>query len=96
MHGLRSCVGRTGRAALPLWLYQRARQHPAPEGTHRCRECVNKPMFTMRLGTAMQGTHLKDRDWAIGIYLYTSTVKGISFMHLHSNKMLPCLCTRWC
>lgn len=51
--------------------------------THRCRECVSKPMFTVRLGTVMQGTHLKYREWAIGIYLYTTNIKGISSIHLH-------------
>ena len=51
--------------------------------THRCRECVNKPMFTMGVGTVMQGTHLKYREWAIGIYLYTTNIKGISSMQLH-------------
>ena len=51
--------------------------------THRCRECTNKPMFTMGVGTVMEGTHLKDREWAIGIYLYTTNIKGISSMQLH-------------
>ncbi|MYG37689.1 MAG: IS1595 family transposase [Synechococcus sp. SB0676_bin_10] len=51
--------------------------------THRCRECTNKPMFTMGVGTVMQGTHLKYREWAMGIYLYTINIKGISSMQLH-------------
>ena len=50
--------------------------------THRCRECANKPMFTVRSGMVMQGTHLKYQDWAIGIYLYTTNINGISSMHL--------------
>ena len=40
-------------------------------------------MFTMGVGTVMQGTHLKYREWAIGIYLYTTNIKGISSMQLH-------------
>ena len=51
--------------------------------THRCRECPHKPMFTLRVGTVMQGTHLKYREWAIGIYLYTNNIKRISSIQLH-------------
>ena len=40
-------------------------------------------MFTMGVGTVMQGTHLKYREWVIGIYLYTTNIKGISSMQLH-------------
>ena len=40
-------------------------------------------MFTVRLGTVMQGRHLKYREWAICIYLYTTNIKGISSMQLH-------------
>ena len=49
---------------------------------HRCQECRHKPMFTLRVGTVMQGTHLKYWEWAIGIYLYTTNIKGISSMQL--------------
>ena len=51
--------------------------------THRCRECPNKPMFTVRVGTIMHGSHIKYREWAIGLYLYTTNLKGISSMRLH-------------
>ena len=54
-----------------------------PSQSHRCRECPHKPMFTMRVGTVMEGTHLKYREWAIGIYLYTTNIKGISSIQLH-------------
>ena len=51
--------------------------------THRCRECEGRPMFTLRMGTVMEGTKLKYRVWAIGIYLYTTNIKGVSSMRLH-------------
>ncbi|MDE2737967.1 MAG: IS1595 family transposase, partial [Paracoccaceae bacterium] len=51
--------------------------------THRCRDCPNRPMFTVKVGTIMEGSKLKFRVWAIGLYLYTTNIKGISSMRLH-------------
>ena len=51
--------------------------------THRCRDCPNRAMFTLRMGTVMEGTKIKYRVWAIGIYLFTTNIKGISSMRLH-------------
>ncbi len=51
--------------------------------THRCRDCEGKPMFTVRTGTVMEGSKLKYRAWAVGIYLFTVNLKGISSMQLH-------------
>ena len=51
--------------------------------THRCRDCEHRPMFTLRTGSVMEGTKLKYRVWAIGIYLFTTNLKGISSMKLH-------------
>ena len=51
--------------------------------THRCRDCANKPMFTVRVGTIMHRSHLSHQEWAIGLYLYTSNIKGVSSMRLH-------------
>ena len=51
--------------------------------THRCRECEGKPMFTLRTGTVMEGSKLKYRIWAVGIYLFTTNIKGISSMKFH-------------
>ena len=51
--------------------------------THRCRECEKKPMFSTKTGTVMEGSNLKYRIWAIGIYLFTTNIKGISSMKLH-------------
>ena len=51
--------------------------------THRCRNCVGKPMFSIKTGTVMEGSKLPYRIWAIGIYLFTTNIKGISSMKLH-------------
>ena len=51
--------------------------------THRCRDCSNRPMFSLRIGTVMEGSNLKYRAWAVGIYLFTINIKGISSMKLH-------------
>ena len=51
--------------------------------THRCRDCPGKPMYSLRTGTVMEGTKMPYRIWAIGIYLFTTNIKGISSMRLH-------------
>ena len=51
--------------------------------THRCRDCDGKPMFSLKTGTVMEGSNLKYRVWAVGIYLFTTNIKGISSMKLH-------------
>lgn len=51
--------------------------------THRCRECDGKPMFSLKTGTVMEGSKLPYRAWAVGIYLFTVNIKGVSSMRLH-------------
>lgn len=51
--------------------------------THRCRDCEGKPMFTLRTGSVMEGSKLKYRAWAVGIYLFSVNIKGVSSMWLH-------------
>ena len=54
--------------------------------THRCRECMtgkSKTMFTVRIGTVMENTRMPYRAWAVGIYLFTTNIKGVSSMRLH-------------
>ena len=51
--------------------------------THRCRDCPERPMFTLRKGTVMEGSKLSYRVWAIGLYLFTTNLKGVSSMKLH-------------
>ena len=54
-----------------------------PTMTHRCRDCSSRPMFTVRMGSVMEGTKMSYRVWAIGIYLFTTNIKGVSSMRLH-------------
>ncbi len=56
-----------------------------PRMTHRCRECPKRPMFTLRVGTLMEGTKLGYQVWAIAIYLLSTNIKGISSMKLHRD-----------
>ena len=51
--------------------------------THRCRDCPKRPMFSVRKGTVMEGTKLPFQVWAVGIYLFTTNIKGVSSMRLH-------------
>ena len=56
--------------------------------THRCRDCPEKPMFSLRTKTVMEGSKLKYRVWAVGIYLFTTNIKGISSMKLHRELVI--------
>ena len=40
-------------------------------------------MFTLRHGSGMEGTKIPYRAWAVGIYLFSANIKGISSMQLH-------------
>ena len=51
--------------------------------THRCRDCADRKMFSLKTGTVMEGSKLKYRVWAIAIYLLTTNLKGVSSMKLH-------------
>ncbi len=54
--------------------------------THRCRDCAtgkSKTMFSTRVGTVMEGSNLKYRAWAAGIYLFATNIRGVSSMRLH-------------
>ena len=51
--------------------------------THRCRDCEGKPFFTLRTGSVMAGTKMPYRAWAVGIYLFSVNIKGVSSMRLH-------------
>lgn len=53
--------------------------------THRCRDCPNRPQFSLKTGTVMKGTKLEYRDWAITVYLVTTNLKGVSSMKLHRD-----------
>ena len=49
----------------------------------RCRDCRKR--FSVRTGTAMQGSNLGYQTWAIAIYLLTTSLKGVSSMKLHRD-----------
>ncbi len=53
--------------------------------THRCRDCPDRPMFSLKTGTVMKGTQLGYRVWAIAIYLLATNLKGVSSMKLHRD-----------
>lgn len=53
--------------------------------THRCRSCPKRPMFSLRTGSIMEGSKLKFQIWAVGIYLFTTNIKGISSLKLHRD-----------
>ena len=53
--------------------------------THRCRDCPKRPMFSLKTGTAMEGSKLGYKVWAMAIYLLTTYLKSVSSMKLHRD-----------
>ncbi len=53
--------------------------------THRCRDCPDRPMFSLKTGTVMHRTQLGYREWAIAIYLLATNLKSVSSMKLHRD-----------
>ena len=62
-------------------------QHPIKHKTmtHRCRDCPNRPQFSLKTGTLMQASNLGYQTWAIAIYLLTTNLKGVAAMKLHRD-----------
>lgn len=56
-----------------------------PKMTHRCRNCPKRRMFSLKTGTAMQGSPLGYQVWAIAIYLVATNLKSVSSMKLHRD-----------
>lgn len=50
---------------------------------YRCRDC--RKDFTVKTGTIMQDSKLPLSKWALGFYLCTTNLKGISSMKLHRD-----------
>ena len=48
---------------------------------YRCKDC--RSFFSVRKGTVMQGSNLGYKEWAIAIYMATTSLKGVSSMKLH-------------
>ncbi len=53
--------------------------------THRCRDCPNRPQFSLKTGTVMQGSNLGYQTWAIAIYQVTTNLKGVAAMKLQRD-----------
>lgn len=52
---------------------------------HRCRDCSNRPMFSVKKGTIMEASNVGHQKWAIAIYLITTNLKGVFGMKLHRD-----------
>ena len=50
---------------------------------HRCRDC--RRYFSAKKGTIMECSNLNYQIWAIAVYLFTTTLKGVSSMKLHRD-----------
>ena len=56
--------------------------------THRCRDCEDRKMFSLKTGTVMESSKLGYQKWAIAIYLFTTNLKGVSSMKLHRDLQI--------
>ncbi|MCY3783120.1 MAG: IS1595 family transposase [Chloroflexi bacterium] len=50
---------------------------------YRCRDC--RQYFSVRIGTVMERSKITLRQWAWGIYLSTTNLKGVSSLKLHRD-----------
>ena len=50
---------------------------------YRCRDC--RKYFSVRTGSVMERSKITLRKWAIGIYLSTTSLKGVSSLKLHRD-----------
>ena len=50
---------------------------------YRCRPC--QKFFSVRTGTVFARSHIPLQKWVIGIYLYATSLKGVSSMKLHRD-----------
>ena len=50
---------------------------------YHCGDC--RKYFSVKTGTVMQGSNLPVRKWALGIYLMSTSLKGVSSMKLHRD-----------
>ena len=48
-----------------------------------CKPC--RKYFSVRIGTQMECSRIPLQKWAIGIYLYSTSLKGVSSMKLHRD-----------
>ena len=50
---------------------------------HHCRDC--RRFFSVKIGTVMECSRLGYQIWAFAVYLFATTLKGISSMKLHRD-----------
>ena len=62
-------------------------QHPTAHRTmpYRCRRNGCRKFFSVKVGTVMQDSKLGYQEWAIGVYLFNTSLKGVSSMKLHRD-----------
>ena len=61
-------------------IQERVTRKPQP---YRCRDC--RKDFSTKTGTLMQGSNLGFQTWAMAIYLFNTSLKGVSSMKLHRD-----------
>ena len=54
-----------------------------PTMPHRCRSC--RRFFSVKTGTPMESSNIPLSKWAIALYLYSTSLKGVSSMKLHRD-----------
>ena len=63
---------------------ERLKRVPSRKSTpYWCGACRSN--FSVRVGTVMQRSHIPLQKWAIGIYLFSISLKGVSSMRLHRD-----------
>ena len=50
---------------------------------YRCKPCVR--YFSVKTGTVMEASNLPLQKWVVGLYLMTTSLKGVSSMKLHRD-----------
>ena len=62
-------------------------QHPTAHKTmpYRCRGGGCRKFFSVKVGTVMQDSKLGYQEWAIAVYLFNTSLKGVSSMKLHRD-----------
>ena len=55
----------------------------AQSNPYRCKGC--RKFFSVKIGTIMQGSRLGYQAWVFGIYMFSTSIKGISSMKLHRD-----------
>ena len=52
---------------------------------YRCREKACRKRFSARTGTVMDSSNIGYQKWAIALYLFATSLKGVSSMKLHRD-----------